>query len=226
LIKKLKIKEIEKLFDNFEFDKILNEVFAFIDVCNEYVQENELWKSKDKKKLYELVESIKKIGELLLCFIPESAEKIVKQFSAKKIVKEKNLFEKIEFKKDSVGKVNKDEKIEGIIKMDEIEYNDFKKVKLKVGTIKKVEDIEGADKLYNLSVDLGDETRTICAGIKEFYSKNELKGKQIIVVANLKARTMRGIESNGMLLAASNDNHSKVVLVGPEKKVDEGFEVS
>ncbi|MEN7982230.1 MAG: methionine--tRNA ligase subunit beta [Nanoarchaeota archaeon] len=88
-----------------------------------------------------------------------------------------------------------------------IQFEDFAKVDLRVGEIKEVEEIEGADKLWKLSVDLGKEIgeRTICAGIKEYYSKEELMNKKIIVVVNLAPRKMRGIESQGMLLAASED---------------------
>ena len=95
LLKKLKLKQIEKLIDNYEFDKALNEIFSFIDTCNEYVQNRKLWETKNKKDLYELKESILKIAELLSPFIPESAEKIKKQFSAKKIKKGEILFRKI-----------------------------------------------------------------------------------------------------------------------------------
>ncbi len=95
LLKKLKTKQIEKYFENFEFDKALNEIFAFIDVCNEYVQNKKPWETKDKKVLFELKEAILKIADLLLPFIPESAEKIKKQFSAKNIKKGEILFNKV-----------------------------------------------------------------------------------------------------------------------------------
>jgi methionyl-tRNA synthetase len=95
LIKKFNINKIEKLFENYEFDKVLNEIFGFIDTCNEYVQSKKLWETKDKKSLYELKESILKIAELLWPFIPESSEKIKKQFSAEKIKKGEILFKKI-----------------------------------------------------------------------------------------------------------------------------------
>ncbi len=98
LLKKLKLKEIEKHFENYELDKSLNEIFAFIDVCNEYVQNKKPWETHDAKVLYELVESIREIARLLSPFIPESAEKILKQFSAKKIIKGEILFKKIETK--------------------------------------------------------------------------------------------------------------------------------
>jgi len=95
LIKKLNIKKIEKLFDSFEFDKVLNEIFAFIDICNEYIQKKKPWETKDRKVLYELKESILKIAELLWAFIPETSEKIKKQFSATKIKKVEVLFKKV-----------------------------------------------------------------------------------------------------------------------------------
>jgi len=95
LIKKLNVNKIGKLFGNYEFDKVLNEIFGFIDTCNEYVQSKKLWETKDKKVLYELKESILKIAELLWPFIPDSSEKIKKQFSAEKIKKGEILFKKI-----------------------------------------------------------------------------------------------------------------------------------
>ena len=74
---------------------MLNEIFAFINLCNEYVQNKKPWETRDKKVLYELKESILKIAELLSPFIPESAEKIKRQFSAKRIKKKEVLFQKI-----------------------------------------------------------------------------------------------------------------------------------
>lgn len=108
LLKELKLKEINELIENFELDKALNEIFAFVDVCNEYVQNKKPWESGDKKVLYELVDSIKVIAILLWPFIPSTSEKIAKQlgfeikyenikkpFVIKKIKKEEILFKKI-----------------------------------------------------------------------------------------------------------------------------------
>ena len=95
LIEKLDLYELNELMEKLKFDKYLNKVFAFIDVCNEYVQRKKIWETKDKYALFELKESILKISELLWPFIPESAEKIKKQFSARKIKKQRILFEKI-----------------------------------------------------------------------------------------------------------------------------------
>ncbi len=107
-----------------------------------------------------------------------------------------------------------------------IQFGDFAKLDLRVGEIVDAEEVAGADKLLKLRVDLGEDSkRTICAGIKEYYSVDELIGKKIIVVANLEPRKMRGIESQGMLLAASTENHEKVVLVSPEKDIENGTRV-
>ncbi|HLC87354.1 MAG TPA: methionine--tRNA ligase [Candidatus Nanoarchaeia archaeon] len=95
LLRKLALGKIEKLMETYEFDKALNEIFAFIDTCNEYVQNKKPWETKDKKVLYELKESVLKIADLLWAFIPETSEKIKRQFSAKKIVKGEILFKKI-----------------------------------------------------------------------------------------------------------------------------------
>lgn len=83
LLKRLDVKNIAKLFDNYEFDKVLNKIFGFIDICNEYVQNKKPWETGDKKVLYELADSIKAIAILLFPFIPSTSEKIAKQFRFK-----------------------------------------------------------------------------------------------------------------------------------------------
>ncbi len=115
------------------------------------------------------------------------------------------------------------------IKMEEIiEFGDFAKLDLRVAQIKEVEDIEGADKLYKLTVDVGSKIgeRTLCAGIKEHYSKEDLKDKKIAMIVNLAPRKLRGVESQGMLLAASSEDHSKVILVNPGEKSEPGMKIS
>lgn len=108
-----------------------------------------------------------------------------------------------------------------------ISYDDFSKIDMRVGTILKVEDHPNADKLYVLKVDLGEENpRTICAGIKSFYKKEELEGMQAVFIANLQPRMLRGVESNGMILAASTKNHEKVILVSPKDRIEEGSKLS
>ncbi len=108
-----------------------------------------------------------------------------------------------------------------------IQFSDFAKLDLRVGEVVEVEEIAGADKLWKLKVNLGDEIgeRVICAGLKEYYSKEELMNRKIIVVVNLAARKMRGVESQGMLLAALTENHETVRLLQPDGKIDNGSRV-
>ena len=108
-----------------------------------------------------------------------------------------------------------------------ITYPDFEKLDLRVATIKKAEEIPDADKLLKLTIDVGElGERVICAGIKEHYDKEELENSQIIILANLEPRKMRGTESQGMLLAASTQDHSKVLLLKPDKEIEPGSCVS
>jgi len=108
-----------------------------------------------------------------------------------------------------------------------VSFDDWQKVDLRVGEIIKVEDIPGADKLYKLTVGLGDKIgkRTVCAGIKEHYSRKDLENKKIILFVNLAPRKIRGIDSQGMLLAAVNEDESKVILISPEKDIGLGSRV-
>lgn len=108
----------------------------------------------------------------------------------------------------------------------QITFDDFAKLDLRVGTVLSAEPHPNADKLLVLKVDLGDQTRQIVAGIRGYYEPTTLVGRQIVVVANLAPRTMRGVESQGMLLAASNPDRSAVIFVTPEKAIAAGAKVS
>jgi methionine--tRNA ligase beta chain len=102
-----------------------------------------------------------------------------------------------------------------------IKYEDFAKVELRVGTVLECKPHPNADKLLVLQVDMGGERRQICAGIKAHYQPEQLVGKQIVVVANLEPRQLRGEVSQGMLLAAS-DASGKVVVLSPGEAVAAG----
>jgi methionine--tRNA ligase beta chain len=108
-----------------------------------------------------------------------------------------------------------------------IPFSDWEKLDLRVGKILEVEDIEEADKLYKLNVDLGKETgkRIVCAGLKNHYTKKELKGKKIILFANLAPRKLKGIESQGMVLAAVNKEETEIVLLSPESDIEIGSKI-
>jgi methionyl-tRNA synthetase len=107
----------------------------------------------------------------------------------------------------------------------QIQYDDFAKLDLRVGTILTAEKVQKADKLLKLQIDLGFETRTIVSGIAEHFKPEEIIGKQVVVVANLAPRKMRGIESNGMILMAS-DNTGKLHFINPVDTIDNGSSVS
>ena len=101
---------------------------------------------------------------------------------------------------------------------------DFMKIELKVAVIKEVEDHPDADRLFVLKVELANaEVRTLVAGIRPSYAKEDLIGKQVVIVANLQPATIRGVQSQGMILAASDENG--IVVLSPEKTVALGSRV-
>jgi len=104
-----------------------------------------------------------------------------------------------------------------------INFDEFQKMDIRIGTILEAEKVEGADKLLKLLVDIGDEKRTLVAGIAETYSPEDIIGKQLPILANLEPRTIRGIESQGMILAAVIDE--KAIILKPAKKVPSGTKV-
>jgi methionyl-tRNA synthetase len=107
----------------------------------------------------------------------------------------------------------------------EIVYDDFARLDLRVGTVTACEKVAKADKLLKLTVDLGSETRTIVSGIAQHYTAEEITGKQVVVVVNLAPRKMKGIESQGMILTAE-DNEGKLRLLKPAEAVNPGSSVS
>jgi len=107
----------------------------------------------------------------------------------------------------------------------EIIFDDFAKIDLRVGTILSAEKVEKADKLLKLEIDMGFEKRIILSGIAQHFSSEEIIGKQVVVVANLAPRKMRGIESNGMILMAE-DKEGKLHFVKPENIIENGSGVS
>ena len=117
--------------------------------------------------------------------------------------------------------------MENVENTETIKFSDWQKLDLRMGKILDAEDIPDADKLYKLSVDLGKQIgqRTIVAGIKPYYKKDQLKGKTCIIFTNLEPRTIKGIKSHGMLLAAVSEDESKVKILHPESAVDLGSRV-
>ena len=106
-----------------------------------------------------------------------------------------------------------------------VTIDDFKKLDLRVGKVLKAEPIEKANSLYKLTVDAGEKQMQIVSGIKKDYQPEELVGKQIIVVANLEPAKFRGVESQGMLLAAIDDE-GKISILTPDKETKVGSKIS
>ena len=111
-----------------------------------------------------------------------------------------------------------------------IKFSDWQKLDIRVGKILKAEPIEGTDTLYKLEVDLGKEKRIIVAGIRPYYKEDELKDKKVIVFCNLEPRTIRGIESRGMVLAAvtydENGKEKECRLLEPDDEVELGSQIT
>ncbi len=108
--------------------------------------------------------------------------------------------------------------------METIPFDDFRKVKIKVGRVIEASEIEGSKNLMRLKVDFGDEQKQAVAGILQWYKPNELEGRKFVFVTNIEPRNLMGIKSECMILAAEGKD-GRVVLLVPEKDVEEGSEV-
>jgi methionyl-tRNA synthetase len=106
-----------------------------------------------------------------------------------------------------------------------VSFKDWQKLDFRVGKILEVKNHPNAEKLYLLEVDLGTERKTLVAGLKQHYKPEELKNKKCIIFTNLEPATIRGIKSEGMILAAVNENKKKVIILSPEKDMEVGSKV-
>ncbi len=200
-------------------------------------------KERLNKVLYVLAESVRVVSVMLKPFMVTIPNKIIGQIGCLKLKnswediqefgqipngtvckKTENLFpridknlilkeEEVKMEENKEVKQIKEEKVEEVNEKGYITIDDLDKVSLKVGQIKTVERVEKSDKLYKLTVDLGTETRTIVSGIVPYYKEEELINKKIVVVANLKPVKLRGVESNGMLLAAGDKDVVKLLTL-------------
>ena len=215
---------------------------------NEYFQHKEPWKSENATTLYVCANLVRTLSVLSHPFLPHSAQKIwamlgekgdiksekwacageLKVEAGRKLGKIGVLYKKIE--DDKIGDfkekylhTKKDGREES--RMPEVDYTEFQKMDLRVGVVKSAEDHPNANKLVVLKVDLGDlGERQIVAGVRDNYGKDELSGRQIIVIINLKPAKIRGVESQGMLLAAVDDE-GKAILLMPDKKAKAGSKI-
>ncbi|MDD7281030.1 MAG: methionine--tRNA ligase [Erysipelotrichaceae bacterium] len=240
--------KVTKKMDEFRVGDALDEIFAVLRRTNKYIDETMPWalaKDEDKKDrlatvLYNLLESIRICAVLLHSFLPETADKILDmigtqardfdtvetfgqlEVNGKVCESPKPLFARIDEKKfmEEFNKQKEQPKKEE----PKISIDDFSKVELKVGTVLKCEKHPKADRLLVFQIDFGDETRQIISGIAKFYKPEEMVGKQVVAVTNLEPTTIRGLESNGMILSADGGKKS-LCVVSPEKEMKNGSKV-
>ena len=233
------VENVEKYMDELKPNEAIQEIWKLVSKANKYIDLSTPWilaKEKNTQRLnqvlYNLVECIRIIAiPLQMCFV-DTPEKIFEQIgvskeeilwdsakkfgvlkSGTKVKKGEILFPRIEIAEDlfKVEEIeeNADEEKKNVITIDELD-----KVELKVGQIKEVERVPKSKKLYKLQVDVGEKTpRTIVSGIVPYYTEEELLGKQVVVVTNLKPAKLCGIESNGMLLAAGEEDVVKLLVL-------------
>ena len=231
----------------FAFDAALETIWEFVRRINRYVQQTQVWtlaKPETKPRmgtiLYNSLEALRFISVLISPFVPDTAEKIQKQIGLSEfdtvaewgrlpvgltVSKGEPIFPRVDTKKQEQPQPKKaakpkQKKVEKT--SDLVSFADFQKLDLRVACILAAEPIEGADRLLKLQVDLGTEKRQLVAGIAEHYTPETLIGKQVIVVVNLEPATIRGVESQGMVLAGSGDS---VVLATLETEMPLGTQV-
>jgi methionyl-tRNA synthetase len=236
------VAEVESSFNDMSLHKALMAIWEFINITNKYIVENEPWTlGKDpanKEKLtaimYNLLEALRDIAVLLMPFMPQTAEKILRQTGADEsqgldlegikrghalkagspLIRGESLFPRITQDKE---KPAPEKKASVADLKPEIDYGEFAKVDLRVAKILAAEAVPKSNKLLKLKIDIGEE-RTIVAGIGNDYTPEELIGKTIVIVANLKSAKLMGVESHGMLLATDTDKGLTVLAFDREAK--------
>jgi methionyl-tRNA synthetase len=226
------------LIDKLAFSEVLEVIWELVRRANKYLDESAPWRlAKDPENkervatiLYNCVESLRFLSILLTPFIPSSALKMQEQIGITGILPEQT-FADLEWGKTPsnipLGSVEPMfPRIEVELKQEvkasdtsEITIDDFKKIELKVVQILTAEAVEGADKLLRLTVETGSGVRDVVAGIAQYYPPSELVGMKVILVSNLKPAKVRGIESQGMILAAVGKSDLSVLTVQKDMPV-------
>ena len=245
-------KRVEKKMDELRVGDAIDEIFTLLRRSNKYIDETTPWilgKDENKKDrlatvLYNLLESIRFAAVLLESFMPQTGEKILDALGTKQrsleslqefgalecdhslVKKMEMLFARIDaeaFQKQlEADKAASGAKEKKSASKEEITIDDFAKVELKVGTVIACEKHPKADKLLVEQVDLGDETRQIVSGIAKFYSPEAMIGQKVVVVTNLKPVKLRGVESQGMILCAAQEDDADLSLVTIAKDLPNG----
>ncbi len=237
-------KEVFGFFDEYKYNRGLEKISDYIGLLNKYIVQTEPWalaKSVEKKGelaavLITLVRAILSVNTLISPVTPETSEKIRNIFNSSlagtgwkdtgtsfKINKVDQLFPRVDLKEflgeTSIKKEIKEENSEEKRNMEEglITFDEFKKVEMVVAKVLSAEKLENADKLLKLEVDTAADKRTLVAGIAMYYKPEDLTGKKIIIVKNLKPVKLRGVLSQGMILAASDEGGRPYIPILPEE---------
>ena len=225
------VAEVENCFQELTLHRALIAIWDFINVTNKYIVEQEPWrlgqdaanKSRLETVIYNLLESLRIIAVLVSPFMPGSAEKITDQLGitnaasqdfdsirswggitrGNSLKRSDALFPRVKFEKEREKPEVTEKEIQPVKPL--IDYADFEKVDIRVAKVIEAEAVPKSSKLLKLTIDMG-EKRTLVAGIAKDYKPEDLIGKKIVVVANLKPTKMMGIESQAMLLAADTED--------------------
>lgn len=222
----------------------ITEIFNLFKRCNKYIDETMPWalaKEEDKKGrletvLFNLISSISEGARLLTPYMPKTSGKILAQLGGGHVTdKPEILFARRDLKEvmEEVEKLHpaqpeEEPEEEGpVIDIEakpEIAYDDFMKMQFQVGEIIKCEEVPKSKKLLCSQVKIGSQVRQIVSGIKKWYSPEEMVGKKVMVLVNLKPAKLAGVLSEGMILCAEDEN-GNIVLMKPEKDVPAGAEI-
>ena len=236
-------KAVEAKMKELRVADAITEIFNLFKRCNKYIDETMPWalaKEEDKKDrletvLWNLIQSISEGAKLLESFMPETAEKILAQLGGGHVVeKPEILFQRLDLE-EVMKKVEelhpkvekeKEEEEEGIDieAKPEITFEDFEKMQFQVGEIISCEAVKKSKKLLCSQVKIGSQVKQIVSGIKAHYTPEEMVGKKVMVLVNLKPAKLAGVLSEGMLLCAE-DADGNLALMTPEKKMPAGAEI-
>ena len=236
-------KAVEAKMNELRVADAITEIFNLFKRCNKYIDETMPWalaKEEDKKDrletvLWNLIQSISEGAKLLESFMPETAEKILAQLGGGHVVeKPEILFQRLDLE-EVMKKVEelhpkveeeKEEEEEGIDieAKPEITFEDFEKMQFQVGEIISCEAVKKSKKLLCSQVKIGSQVKQIVSGIKAHYTPEEMVGKKVMVLVNLKPAKLAGVLSEGMLLCAE-DADGNLALMTPEKKMPAGAEI-
>ena len=237
-------KAVEAKMNELRVADAITEIFNLFKRCNKYIDETMPWalaKEEDKKDrletvLWNLIQSISEGAKLLESFMPETAEKILAQLGGGHVVEKpeilfqrldlEEVMKKVEELHPKVEEEKEEEEEEGIDieAKPEITFEDFEKMQFQVGEIISCEAVKKSKKLLCSQVKIGSQVKQIVSGIKAHYTPEEMVGKKVMVLVNLKPAKLAGVLSEGMLLCAE-DADGNLALMTPEKKMPAGAEI-